>query len=51
LPDIEIDRKAGLGGVAVSLGKKYSLALVGFIVILVLTISGFELNQVSFFEE
>ena len=51
LPDIEIDRKAGLGGVAVSLGKKKSLALVGFIVIVVLAIASFELNQVSFFEE
>jgi 4-hydroxybenzoate polyprenyltransferase len=51
LPDIEIDRKAGLGGVAVSLGKKNSLALVGFIVIVVIAIASFELNQVSFFEE
>ena len=51
LPDIEIDRKAGLGGVAVSLGKKNSLVLVGFIVIVVVAIASFELNQVSFFEE
>jgi 4-hydroxybenzoate polyprenyltransferase len=51
LPDIEIDRKAGLGGVTVSLGKKKSLVLVGFIVIVVLALASFELNQVSFFEE
>jgi 4-hydroxybenzoate polyprenyltransferase len=51
LPDIEIDRKAGLGGVAVSLGKRNSLVWAGFIVVLVLAITSFELNQVSFFEE
>jgi 4-hydroxybenzoate polyprenyltransferase len=51
LSDIEIDRKVGLGGVAVSLCKKNSLVLVGFIVIVVLAIASIELNQVSFFEE
>jgi 4-hydroxybenzoate polyprenyltransferase len=51
LPDIEIDRKAGLGGVTVSLGNKKALVLVGFIVIVVLAIASIELNQVSFFEE
>lgn len=51
LPDIEIDNKAGLGGIAVSLGRTKSLVLVGVIVVLVITISSFELNQISFFEE
>ena len=51
LPDIEIDRKAGLGGVAVSLGRAKSLVLVGVIVVLVIAISSSELNQISFFEE
>jgi 4-hydroxybenzoate polyprenyltransferase len=51
LSDIEIDRKVGLGGVAVSLCKKNSLAPAGFIVIVVLAIASIELNQVSFFEE
>ena len=50
-PDIEIDRKAGLGGIAVALGRTNSLVLVGVIVVLVVVITGFELNQISFFEE
>jgi len=51
LPDIDIDRKASLGGIAVSLGRTKSLVLVGVLVVLVLAISSFELNQVTFFEE
>ena len=51
LPDIDIDRKASLGGIAVSLGRTKSLVLVGVLVVLVIAISSFELNQVSFFEE
>ena len=50
-PDIEIDRKAGLGGFAVSLGRTSSLVLVGVIVIFVIVLASVELNQVSFFEE
>jgi 4-hydroxybenzoate polyprenyltransferase len=51
LPDIDIDRKASLGGIAVSLGRTKSLVLVGVLVVLVIVISSFELNQVTFFEE
>jgi 4-hydroxybenzoate polyprenyltransferase len=51
LPDIDIDRRAGLGGIAVSLGRTKSLVLVGVMVVLVIVISSFELNQISFFEE
>jgi 4-hydroxybenzoate polyprenyltransferase len=51
LPDIDIDRKASLGGIAVSLGRTKSLVLVGVLVVSVIAISSFELNQVSFFEE
>ena len=51
VPDIEIDRKAGLGGFAVSLGRTGSLVIVGVIVVFVIVIASFELNQVSFFEE
>lgn len=50
-PDIEIDRKAGLGGFAVALGRTKSLVLVGVVFVLVVVITGFELNQISFFEE
>lgn len=50
-PDIEIDRTAGLGGFAVSLGRTSSLVLVGVIFVFVIVRASFELNQISFFEE
>lgn len=50
-PDIDLDRRAGLGGLAVWLGRRGSLALVGFIILVVLGLVGSELNQISFFEE
>ena len=50
-PDIEIDRKAGLGGIAVALGRTNSLVLVGVIVAFVIAIGIFELNKISFFEK
>ena len=50
-PDIEIDRKAGLGGFAVALGRTKSLVLVCVVVVLVVVLAAFESNQISFFEE
>jgi hypothetical protein len=48
---LKLNARQNSGGVTVSLGKKKSLVLVGFIVIVVLAIASIELNQVSFFEE